>query len=102
MAVRNDIMKVKGYGQRKRTNFALFRWKENDIILLTVIIVLIIPITFQVANQYFKFYYFPVLSTVSYSTSDQIHYLILFMIFILPTIVEVKEGIYWMYLKSKI
>lgn len=95
-------MKARGYGIKGRTNFSLFRFCKNDIVLLSVCIILLgITIT-GVATGETAFYYYPEISELSFSAYALTVYVSFGILSFLPCIIEVKEMFKWKYYISKI
>lgn len=94
----SDSMKSRGYGNRKRTNYSVYKFTKKDTIFLLLVFVLGIIILTGIISGRISFNYFPEISEIKIS-GYEIFYLLLCMC---PLIIEVKEGIKWKYLKSKI
>lgn len=102
MLDRGDFMKARGYGIKKRTHFSLYRWKKGDRLRLTFILLLSFFISFLMLKDKFLFTYFPLLTSVSFNLVESMQFSLIFILFVIPVIVEVKENLHWTYLKSKI
>lgn len=101
MIERSDIMKMRGYGLKGRTNFSIFKWRIEDIIIGIVIGIVILIMTTLYLKNYFVFYFYPTMSIFSVTITDLYVYTFIILLFILPIFLEVKEFIRWKYLTSK-
>lgn len=97
-----DSMKSRGYGLPHRTAFSNFKLDSRDITALAVILALVVYILLGAARGGLYFRYFPSLKgaeLTAYGMSVMTVYALLFM---LPVIIEIKEGLRWKKLKSRI
>lgn len=97
-----DSMKSRGYGLKGRTNFSLFKFDKRDMTILIAIILISVIIVLGFAFNIFEFYYYPAISTLKLSRVGILEYIFIFILMILPFIIEVKENIHWKLLRSKI
>lgn len=97
-----DSMKARGYGLKGRTNFSLFKFYKRDKLILVVIIFVLASIILGFASDIFKFYYYPAISSLEISGIEVLEYIFVFILMVLPFIIDVKENIQWKLLKSKI
>lgn len=100
--IQADSMKARGYGLKGRTNFALFRFTNRDFGLLIVMSLLFIYILFLNVQGEFTFTFYPLISQLEFSFKTVINYLFIFLLIILPSLIEVKENLQWRYFVSKI
>lgn len=92
-----QVMTARGYGRKKRTQYAIIRYRQKDTPFLVLLgIVAGVFILFYGAYRY---YYFPILKDPSLSFL-QIGIIAIFMLF--PTFYEIKENAKWHYLTSNI
>lgn len=98
----SDAMKARGYGLKGRTNFSLFKWYKRDVCtLLFIVIVFGLILFFNVKNMY-SFHYYPVITGIQLDKSQIIQFITVFVLMILPTLIELKENLQWKFLISKI
>lgn len=95
-------MKARGYGQKGRTSFSLFRFRRSDGILLgACIFLLALPIV-GAALGVTKFNYYPRVDKIETSFMALVIYTAFGLLSLLPFILEVKEAVLWKYYRSKI
>lgn len=97
-----DAMKARGYGLKGRTNFFLFKWQRRDMLMLSIIFILVLAVLWLIFQGVFAFNYYPVLDTIDFSQKHSIRFVFIFILMILPALIELKENLLWNYLKSKI
>ncbi len=97
-----DSMKARGYGLKGRTNFSLFKWNSRDYSLLVMIGSIFLFVMYLNVKGVYKFNYYPLVSSLDFSIKHVLELSIIFILIILPTLVEVKENLQWRYYKSKI
>lgn len=97
-----DAMKARGYGLKGRTNFFLFRWKRRDVTMFISISLLIVAIFWLIHRGVFAYNYYPALTAVEWSLEQLPQFAIVFLFMILPALIELKENLLWIYLKSTI
>lgn len=91
------VMRARGYGIGKRTQFQLIHFTKKDTLFLFFLMS-----CFTIFLLYFEqytFYYYPKLKP-DLLTSSQIVIVTMYMLF--PAMYELKENTKWMYLQSKI
>lgn len=92
-----QVMQARGYGRKKRTQYAVIQYTQKDTTLLLMLFLQIF--TFVILYEAYRYYYYPTLKQAS-MTILQIGLIALLMLF--PTLYEVKENVKWRYLQSKI
>lgn len=95
-------MKARGYGVVKRTTFSLFRFRKNDVYILSAIVLLSLVSLFGIAMGETIFYYYPSISAINFSPLAVTAYISYGIIATLPFIIEFKEAALWKYYISKI
>ena len=95
-------MKARGYGLKGRTNFSMFRFYAEDIILLSVCTVLSGITVSGIFMGKTTFYYYPKITELNLSLYSIFVYTAFCILSFLPFIIEVKERIKWKYYISKI
>lgn len=99
---KSDSMKARGYGLKGRTNFSLFEFQIQDTIVLLIILAILSIVIGGFAFNIFDFYYYPVISSMKISKVNIFGYGAIFVLMVMPFIIEVKENIQWKLLESKI
>ncbi|MBW4828330.1 MAG: energy-coupling factor transporter transmembrane protein EcfT [Clostridiaceae bacterium] len=99
---RADSMRARGYGLKRRTNFSLFKFYKRDGILLIAIILILVTAILGFVFNIFDFYYYPAISSLEITGVGILEYIFVFILMIIPFIIEVKENIQWKLLRSKI
>ena len=97
-----DSMKSRGYGLKGRTSFSLYRFTAKDTaVLLTVLLETSALITIMIFGK-LKFRYFPSIKGNVFDIFTVVFYLIYGALMLTPLILNVKEGLQWKRLQSKI
>lgn len=92
-----SVMTARGYGSRKRTQYAIIRYRKKDLWLG---LLLVAELTIFIAlYEVYTFYYYPLLKDVTLSVFEII---LISLVFLFPTLYEMKENAKWRYLQSKI
>lgn len=97
-----DSMKARGYGLKGRKSFSLFRFQAKDGVLLCINILMLAVVLFGAEQNSTRVSFYPGISYARLSPLSVGVYLALFILMILPFVIEVKEKITWKLLKSKI
>ncbi len=97
-----DAMKARGYGLHGRTNFSLFRFKRRDGILLGIMGGFTVLILSCFAVGGFDFFYYPYVAQLQLNPEDIARYLIIFVFYLIPGIIEARGKLTGKYLRSKI
>lgn len=95
-----DSMSARGYGIGKRSRFSLFRFKGEDVFLISAAIVLTLLSVYGTIGTTFEFY--PHISATEVDTRAIIGYASYGLLNLMPVIIGVKEELKWKYLRSKI
>lgn len=95
-----DSMSARGYGTGKRSRFSLFRFKTEDVFLISAAIVLTLLSVYGTIGTTFEFY--PHISVTEVDTRAIIGYASYGLLNLMPVIIGVKEELKWKYLRSKI
>lgn len=99
---RADAMKARGYGLPKRSNFSLYKFEKRDLGMIVALFVMFFVIIFAYIKQYFAFNYYPAISDFTDTKQYFFYFLFVFMLTILPFMMEMKENLLWTFLKRKI
>lgn len=97
-----DAMKARGYGLKGRTNFSLFKWHKRDIFTMLFMFIIFGVVMYFNVKKLYAFSYYPVTSGIKFSETECIQFIVVFILMILPTLVELKENLKWKLLRSKI
>lgn len=92
-----SVMRARGYGSQKRTQFQLIRFTKKDALFAAFLISC--TALFALFFEHYTYYYYPKLKP-DLLASSQIVLIAIFML--LPAMYELKENAKWMYLQSKI
>ncbi len=95
-------MKARGYGSAKRTSFAIYKFKRQDIVLIVLVLIEDIFLAVCLANNYLSFEFYPMVTPLEFNTINVIAIISFALLCFLPFITELKERLLWKYLKSKI
>lgn len=95
-----DSMSARGYGTGKRSRFSLFRFKTEDVFLISAAIVLTLLSVYGTIGTTFEFY--PHISATEVDTRAIIGYASYGLLNLMPVIIGIKEELKWKYLRSKI
>ena len=95
-------MKARGYGSAKRTSFAIYKLKRQDIVLIFVIILVDVFLAVCLAKNYLSFEFYPTITPLEFNAFKVIAIISFALLCFLPFITELKERLLWKYLKSKI
>ena len=95
-------MKARGYGIGKRSNYSLYRFKRQDLIVMLINLVTIVLFIYMYVAGNLDFYYYPTISNLKFDIYLIVFLSLLSIYMLLPVLYEIKEKIKWHYLKSKI
>lgn len=97
-----DSMKSRGYGLKGRTSFSLYHFTSKDLaVLLAVLLETAVLIAIMLFGK-LKFRYFPSIKGTVPDVFTVAFYLIYGALMLTPLILNVKEGLQWKRLQSKI
>lgn len=97
-----DSMKSRGYGLKGRTSFSLYRFTTKDTaVLLAVLLETSALIAIMIFGK-LKFRYFPSIKGNVLDIFTVVFYIIYGALMLTPLILNVKEGLQWKRLQSKI
>ncbi|MBQ3489629.1 MAG: cobalt transport protein [Clostridia bacterium] len=97
-----DSMEARGYGEGKRSSFAVFRFYRKDGFYLMLIGALFLISVYGLATEAVAFQYYPTFGAQAPSFISTLTYIAYIMLAFLPTAAEAGEKIKWKYLQSKI
>ena len=97
-----DSMEARGYGENKRSSFAIFRFYRKDAWFLIAICALFLISVYGIAKEAVAFQYYPTIQVHEPTFLSNLVYGAYAVLAFLPTAVEAGEKIKWKYLQSKI
>lgn len=97
-----DTMRARGYGLKNRTSFHLFKFERRDKLLILILIVLLIINLINYQYLDFYFYYYPEIAPIKFDLLTIYGYSCYLLLLLVPIIFEVREGLKWRLLISKI
>lgn len=97
-----DSMKSRGYGLAGRTAFSIFVFDKRDALALAYIMAMLIYAILGKIYGVMEFVYYPYISATDLTPYGISVFVAYIMLCLTPVIIEVKEGIAWKYIKSKI
>lgn len=100
--VQADAMKARGYRLSGRTNFSIFKIEKRDVSIILILFLLLSLIIYAQVKGYYEFYFYPLISELSFTKENIFYFIIVFLLTVFPFIIEVKENLQWKLLKQKI
>ncbi len=97
-----DSMKSRGYGLKGRTSFAIYRFTCYDAVALSAIAAQAAALLLLTVFGKIPFRYFPSVEGNLWDGYCILFYIIYALMMLMPIIMNVKEGIGWKRLRSKI
>ena len=97
-----DSMEARGYGEGKRSSFAIFRFYRKDGYFLAGIAALFLIAVYGIATEAVAFQYYPTVLSHEQTWISILVYGAYGILAFLPTAAEAGEKIKWKYLQSKI
>lgn len=95
-----DSMAARGYGIGKRSRFSLFRFKAEDVLIISCTLLFSALTIYGINGAEFEFY--PYISAPEIDIKLVVGYISYGAMNLLPVIICVKEELKWKYLRSKI
>lgn len=95
-------MKARGYGLRGRSHYALYRFRRSDAVLLFGILLLDAVVAVALATGQAAVTFYPMVVTAPMTVGYGSALVAVAVLSVLPFMLEVKEGLQWMYYRSKI
>lgn len=93
-----DSMKARGFGVRRRTSYSNYRIEKRDIVVIIWIVVLAGIILWALHNEMIFTYYYPY---IVYQGNVFV-YILYALLCLTPVFINIREGLRWHRLKSKI
>ena len=94
-----DSMKARGYGQKKRSTFSIFRFGKKDAKMLAAVLVLFAAEIFTYISGRGTMEFYPAMVFPKIDFIDVIIYVLYIMLGILPAVIQIKEDLKWKQLK---
>ena len=95
-------MKARGYGLKGRSNYSLYTLRKQDITIFGFILGLDIAIIFLIKKAKLTFSFYPSIEISDFGIEQVIAIICFAVLCFLPFTLNVREGVKWKYLKSKI
>lgn len=93
-----DSMKARGFGTGRRTNYSNYKFQKRDYLLIGWLVILWLVVVFSLEREKVYTYYYPFIQI----KNNVVVYLIYSLLCLTPVLINVKEEIRWLILKSKI
>ena len=94
-----DSMRARGYGQKKRSTFSIFRFGKKDAKMLVLVLVLFAAEIFTYISGRGTMEFYPAMVFPEIDFIDVIIYVLYIMLGILPAVIQIKEDLKWKQLK---
>ena len=93
-----DSMKARGFGTGRRTNYSNYKFQKRDYLLMGWLVILWLVVVFSLEREKVYTYYYPFKQV----KNNVVVYLIYGLLCLTPVLINVKEEIRWLILKSRI
>ena len=93
-----DSMKARGFGTGRRTNYSNYKFQKRDYLLMGWLVILCLVVVFSLEREKVYTYYYPFIQV----KNNVVVYLIYGLLCLTPVLINVKEEIRWLILKSRI
>ena len=93
-----DSMTARGYGLGKRSQFHLFRWQKDDVVLLAASLILLCTTLLCTHDRNFSYY--PYITAAPLNAHILTGYVSYALLTVLPLIIHAKEVLRWRCLQS--
>lgn len=97
-----DSMSARGYGATRRSRYAIFRWRTEDVIFFVIAIIAVISFSLSIGIFKLNFTWYPSIEAPVLSTINIFVYSLYAIFVFVPTIINIKEAALWKSLQSKI
>jgi len=94
----SDSMRARGFGINKFAVYSNYRFYKHDFLVSSIIALLIVGFVFGSIFGELKFYYYPTLPPIPFSTYSIFCYVCFGLLAFLPIIIKFKEDVKWKYL----
>lgn len=92
-----DSMKARGYGIKGRSNFSIFKFIKRDMIMIMLIGIVGMFLLSGYLNGYGQLLFYPTIQPIKIDLLSMLLYISFFIIGILPSVLELREGYNWRY-----
>ncbi len=99
---RSDSMRARGYSSKKRSTYYKYTFFKRDKVMIVFIMCLAISFFVFYFISPTDFSYYPEVQMFDVGLVPVMQFLLFFISAIIPIFIELKEELYWKYLKSKI
>ncbi|HNX13910.1 MAG TPA: energy-coupling factor transporter transmembrane component T [Oscillospiraceae bacterium] len=96
-----DSMTARGYGIGRRTFFALYKFRKNDLVLILISLGLLTATAIGIGYGSISFEYYPAINASPVTAASILTYTAYGLLAFIPTIIEAEESIKWKYLLSR-
>ena len=93
-----DSMKARGFGTGRRTNYSNYKFQKRDYLLMGWLVILWLVVVFSLEKERVYTYYYPFIQV----KNNVVVYLIYGLLCLTPVLINVKEEIRCLILKSRI
>lgn len=93
-----DSMKARGFGTGRRTNYSNYKFQKRDYLLMGWLVILWLVVVFSLEREKVYTYYYPFIQV----KNNMVVYLMYGLLCLTPVLINVKEEIRWLILKSRI
>ena len=93
-----DSMKARGFGTGRRTNYSNYKFQKRDYLIMGWLVILWLVVVFSLEREKVYTYYYPFIQV----KNNVVVYLIYGLLCLTPVLINVKEEIRWLILKSRI
>lgn len=97
-----DTMRSRGFENKNRSAFSLFRFKGKDIMFIIAVLIMDFVTALYLFSPLEDFYYYPSIRFENWENSSLFFIFIYVILFMLPVINDVTENLRWKYSISKI
>ena len=97
-----DSMSARGYGNKKRTYYSLFKFGKADVFILILITLCFVVTMIAMVSGVLDFVFYPSIMFTDCTPFGMFTYIAYGVLSLIPIFMEVEERIKWRYLKSKI
>lgn len=97
-----DSMSARGYGVKRRTRYALFKWRGEDIFFLIISITALVLMILSIFFFDLGFTWYPSLEMPALNIANCFVYFLYAIFVFIPTLINFKEALHWKSLQSKI
>lgn len=95
-------MNSRGYGNKKRTNSEILKFKGYDLFVLLFSVLVLSFEIFTLVNKNTAFEYYPTITIIEFDLISLLAYAGYMILCMMPVIIEITENVKWKYYLSKI